>query len=133
MMMQDIRQGSVIKIRLDNCEKGRGVERPAVVLSIVGNKIDLVVCTAHPNPKERVVEISSPSIKLSQRTWAVINWRGEYHLGDVIENNGGFLRKTFGKIITAIKEAEANSEPFSLDFVEWFNLVQHLESISKIN
>lgn len=126
--MLEIRQGSVIKIRLDG-EKGRRVERPAIVLSIVGDKIDLVVCTAHPNPKERVVEISSPSTKLPERTWAVINWRGEYSLRNVIANHGGFLRKTFGKVIAAIKESEANSEPFSLDFVEWFNLVQHLENI----
>jgi hypothetical protein len=127
-MNQDIKQGSIVWICLDG-KRGRGVPHPAVVLSVLPN-IDIfaVVCTAHPKSKERLVEIVSQKVSLPEKTYAIISWRGEISYNNITKMPGGFVKgKLFQKITDAIKAAEANSEPFSLDFVEWFNIVQDLE------
>jgi hypothetical protein len=42
-----VKKNSVIEVIVPS-KRGRGIPRPAVVLSILGDRIGVVVCTAHP-------------------------------------------------------------------------------------
>jgi hypothetical protein len=93
------------------------------------------VCTAHPKEK-RLVEIPSAQngkavTKLKEKTWAVINWRGEISFDNITKIPGGEIPgKISEKIANEIQAAEVNSEPASLEFVEWFNVnAQEFENI----